>query len=88
MSGSLWFPDFRDYVLEHSMKRHPDKLYISLGDKEAKTRNKLLKTVRNNTEDIVRYYKEQGIDVTWELNPGNHFRDAAVRSAKGIMDIL
>lgn len=88
MSGSLWFPDFRDYVLEHSMKRHPDKLYISLGDKEARTRNKLLKTVRNNTEDIVRYYKEQGIDVTWELNPGNHFRDAAVRSAKGIMDIL
>lgn len=32
--------------------------------------------------------REVGVDVRWELNPGNHFRDVAMRSAKGIKAIL
>ncbi len=88
MSGSLWFPDFKEYCMAHEMKRKPDKLYLSLGDKEAKSRNKMLKTVQENTEVVAAYYKELGIDVTWELNPGNHFKDAALRSAKGILAII
>lgn len=88
MSGSLWFPDFKQYCLEHKMKHKPDKLYLSLGDREAKSRNKVLMTVQDNTEALDTYYKDLGIDVTWELNPGNHFKDAALRSAKGIMAII
>ncbi len=88
MSGSLWFPDFKEYCMGHEIKSKPDKLYLSLGDKEAKSRNKVLKTVQENTEALAAYYKELGIDVTWELNPGNHFKDAALRSAKGIMSII
>ena len=88
MSGSLWFPDFRDYILSHQMKKQPEKMYFSLGDKEAKTRNRFLKAVQSNTEEIVKHYEQLGINVTWELNPGNHFRDAARRSAKGIKAIL
>ena len=88
MSGSLWFPDFKQYCFEHKIKRKPDKLYLSLGDKEAKSRNKVLMTVQDNTEALAVYFKEQGINVTWELNPGNHFKDAAIRSAKGIIAII
>ena len=88
ISGSLWFPEFREYVLTREMKKRPDKLYLSLGDKEAKTRNAFLKTVQDNTEQIVSHYQRIGLDVTWELNPGNHFRDAALRSAKGIRALL
>ena len=88
MSGSLWFPDFKQYCFEHKIKRNPDKLYLSLGDKEAKSRNKLLMTVQDNTEALAAHYKELGINVTWELNPGNHFKDAALRSAKGIAAII
>ena len=88
MSGSLWYPDFREYVESHEMKRRPDRLYLSLGDKEAKTRNPYMKTVRENTEAIAAYYKAAGLQVTWELNPGNHFRDAELRIAKGIAAIL
>jgi predicted alpha/beta superfamily hydrolase len=88
MSGSLWFPNFRDNILSHQMKKQPEKMYFSLGDKEAKTRNRLLKAVQSNTEEIVKHYEQLGINVTWELNPGNHFRDAALRSAKGIKAIL
>ena len=80
ISGSLWFPDFKEYVMEHTLPKRPDKLYLSLGDREARTRNPYLKTVRENTETIVRHYRESGLDVTWELNHGNHFKDAALRN--------
>ena len=88
MSGSLWFPKFREYVQSHEPVKQPDKLYFSLGDREAKTRNPYLKTVQENTEQIVAYFEQKGINVTWELNPGNHFKDADLRSAKGIKAIL
>lgn len=88
MSGSLWFPDFREYIMKHEPRKRPKKLYISLGDKEADTGNPYLKTVRKNSEAIADYFKRLGLNVTWELNPGNHFRDAALRSAKGIKAII
>ncbi len=88
MSGSLWFRGFKDYALSHELKKRPEKLYLSLGDKEAKTRNPYLKAVQDNTEQIVSHYEQMGLDVTWELNPGNHFKDAALRSAKGIKALL
>lgn len=88
MSGSLWYPGFREYVETHDMKHAPDKIYLSLGDKEARTRQPLMKTVQENTEKIAAYYQSLGYDVTWELDPGNHFRDPMLRSAKGILKIL
>ena len=50
--------------------------------------NTVLKTVQENTEAILQHYQELGVDVRWELNPGNHFRDVAMRSAKGIKALL
>ncbi len=88
MSGSLWFPDFKEYALRHEMHKRPSKLYLSLGDREAHTRNSVLMTVQRNTEELAEHYRSLGLDVTWELNPGNHFKDAALRSAKGIKAIL
>ena len=87
ISGSLWFPGFREYALSHSMKKRPEKVYISLGDAEARTRNPILKTVQENTEAIVTHLEGQGMDITYELNPGNHFRDEDVRIAKGILAV-
>ncbi|MBR0400113.1 MAG: alpha/beta hydrolase [Mogibacterium sp.] len=88
MSGSLWFPDFREYVLTHKIKRKPDKIYLSLGDKEAKTRNQYMKSVQENTESIAEHYRKAGIDTVLEMNPGNHFRDADLRIAKGIIAVM
>lgn len=88
MSGSLWFPDFREYAVSHELIKEPDRIYISLGDKEAKTRNLILKTVQNNTEFLIDHYQKKGICIEYELNAGNHFKDAALRSAKGIAAIL
>lgn len=88
MSGSLWYPDFTEYILSHEMKVTPERIYLSLGDREAKTRNKMLKPVQKNTEKIAAHYRKLGYDVTFELNPGAHTTDAALRSAKGIMSLL
>ena len=88
MSGSLWFPEFKEYVMSHEFPKRPDKLYISLGDREARTRNPLLRTVQDNTEQIVAHFEQSGLDVEWEMNPGNHFKDADLRIAKGIRAIL
>ena len=88
MSGSLWFPEIVEFCRSNKMNKLPDKLYLSLGDKEARTRNQLLRTVQDNTEALAEYFGSLGIDVKCELNPGNHFKDAAARSAKGIKAIL
>ena len=88
MSGSLWFPGFKEYVLSHEPKRWPDCIYFSLGDKEAKTRNPGLKTVQEKTEEIQTFYQNKGIDTAFRLNPGNHFVQGIERTVAGIHWLL
>ncbi len=88
MSGSLWFPNFKEYVFSHEMKQPPTHLYLSLGDKEFKTRNPFLKSVQANTEAISALYQQKGIDTIFQLNPGNHFKNAVQRTTSGIAWIL
>ena len=84
MSGSLWFPGMKAYIFSHEPKRRPDCIYFSLGDKESKTRNPILRTVQENTEEICAYYQRRGIDTVFRLNPGNHFVQSVERTAAGI----
>lgn len=88
MSGSLWFPGMKDYIFSHEPKRQPDHMYFSLGDKESKTRNPVLRSVRQNTEEIQTFYQSKGINTVFELNPGNHYNHAAERTAAGIVWLL
>ena len=88
MSGSLWFPGFRDYVFSHNMKMSPECLYLSLGDQECRTRNPYLKTIQEHTEAIHTFYQQKEIETTFQLNPGNHFKNAVQRTASGIEWIL
>ena len=39
MSGSLWFYDFIEYCKRNDCRKLPDKIYFSLGNKEANTLN-------------------------------------------------
>lgn len=84
ISGSLWFPGWKEYALTHEPKRPPDCAYFSLGDKESKTRNPILKSVRQDTEEIYDFYRSMGVDAVFQLNPGNHYNRAAERTAAGI----
>lgn len=88
ISGSLWFPGFKEYIFSHEPKRRPDCIYFSLGEKEAKTRNPVLKTVQENTEEIQTFYQNKGVDTVFQLNPGNHFVQRIERTAAGIQWLL
>lgn len=88
MSGSLWFPGFLEYAASHEMKRLPDCAYFSIGDRENRTRNPYLKTVRENTEKMERLCAESGIHTFFQLNQGNHYKNAAQRTAAGIAWLL
>lgn len=46
-SGSLWFPGFYEFASEHELASSPSKIYLSLGDREAKTKNPVMATVED-----------------------------------------
>ncbi len=87
-SGSLWFPGFTDHLSEHMPSSELRAAYLSLGKKEHKTPNRMMRTVLNNTRTVESLLAQRGIDTTFELNPGNHFSDPAKRCARGIHWLL
>lgn len=87
-SGSFWFPKFIDFVKGNKISSNVEKIYFSLGNKESKVRNEVMKTVEENTKEIERIYNSQGIKTIYEENQGNHFKDGTLRMAKGIKWIL
>ena len=85
-SPSVWYPDWLSYAREHSTQS--GKVYLSLGDREARTRNRVMATVADAIQEEEEILKKQGICCTLEWNPGNHFMDSDERCAKGIAWIL
>lgn len=85
-SGSFWFPGFLDFIKEHETSA--DCVYLSLGDREKYTSNCILRTVEENTLALFSLLKERNIQVHFEMNKGNHFKQAPLRTAKGIKWIL
>ena len=88
VSGSLWFPGFTEFAETNKFAKPLDLIYLSLGEAEAKTRDKNLAPVRKNTEKLAEIYKTQNIPTIFELNPGNHFTETVLRTAKGIKSLL
>lgn len=85
-SPSIWFPGFTEFMREHACKSRA--VYLSLGDKEAKTRNPVRATVGDCIRDGYEILRAQGISSTMEWNPGSHFRDPDLRTAKAFAWIL
>lgn len=85
-SPSVWFPGFREYVKEHEICT--DKIYLSLGDREERTRNPVMSQVGNSIREIHDWYKEKGLDCTLEWNKGNHFKEPDIRTAKAFAWVM
>ena len=83
-SGSLWYPDFAGYAAASEFARKPTSAYFSLGSKEAHTPSRLLRNVAQGTRDVVELFEARGVPTVFEQNPGNHFKEPALRMAKGI----
>ena len=85
-SPSVWFPDFVAYMRDHNM-RSP-AVYLSLGDREAKTKNQVMANVADCIEQCRDILDMQNIQCTLEWNPGNHFKEPDLRMAKAFAWIL
>ncbi len=88
VSGSLWFPGFVDYLEQHGFTEQPQRVYLSLGKKEHKTPNRMMRNVLTVTQNIEQYVQDQNIPNVFELNPGNHFYEPTLRCARGITWLL
>lgn len=84
MSGSLWFDGWIEFMQANHITLKSPKVYLSLGDKEHKTRNERMATIEDCTNKTAEILKAQGSDVLFEMNSGNHFADVPDRIAKGI----
>ena len=63
-------------------------VYLSLGDREEKTRSPVMATVGERIREAKKRLLEQGVDCTLEWNPGNHFKDADIRIAKAFAWVM
>lgn len=87
-SGSVWFPDFLDYVRDNGFTKEPKAIYLSIGDRESRTRNSYLSQTESIMKELSEIYLARNISVTFELNKGNHFKGVNNRIAKGLKWVL
>ena len=85
-SPSVWFPGFTEYMEENEIKSRA--VYLSLGDKESKTRNPVMATVGECIQKTYSILTHRGVDCILEWNEGNHFKDADLRTAKAFAWLL
>ncbi len=85
-SPSVWFPGFVEYMREHEI--HSNAVYLSLGDKEEKTRNPVMAAIGEKIRETHDLLREQSKNCVLEWNPGNHFREADRRTAKAFLWVM
>ena len=82
-SPSVWYQKWIEYAQNNSPKA--EHIYLSLGDKEEKTKNKIMASVGECIKKQYEMLQSNGIDTILEWNAGNHFKDADIRTAKGFV---
>ncbi len=81
VSPSVWFSDWLNFVSERTPAARC--IYLSLGKKEEKTRNKLMASVGENIRRQYELLQTAGVPSVLEWNEGNHFTEPDIRTAKG-----
>lgn len=79
-SPSVWFPGFAEYMKKNEIKTNT--VYLSLGNREEKTRNPIMANVGDRIREAYVLLKERGVNCILEWNEGNHFKDADIRTAR------
>lgn len=88
VSASVWFPGWDVYTASRSIRT--PKVYLSLGDREERTKNKTMARVGDSMR------RQYGLlcgdpavgSCVLEWNPGNHFTDTEMRMARGFAWLL
>ena len=85
-SPSIWYPHFIDYMRSNTIQT--GRVYLSLGDREERTRNTVMATVGTAVRSAEEIIKEAGMDCILEWNQGNHFKDTGLRTAKAFAWVM
>lgn len=83
VSPSVWFPGWIEFTAEKHILA--DKVYLSLGNREEKTNNRIMARVGDNIRLQKELLDRQDIESVLEWNEGNHFRDVEKRIARGML---
>lgn len=79
-SPSVWFPGWMEFEQQHPIQAQC--IYLSLGDREERTKNLTMAAVGDNIRALHSRLTERGANCTLEWNSGGHFKDADLRTAK------
>ena len=78
-SPSVWFPGWLEEVKAHPIQA--PVVYLSLGDREERTKNPLMATVGDCIRELYALLQPNH-RVLLEWNAGNHFQDPELRTAR------
>ena len=85
-SPSVWFPGWMEFEQQHPIQAQC--IYLSLGDREERTRNATMAAVGENIRTLHRELAGRGKDCTLEWNNGGHFKDADLRTARAFRWVM
>ena len=85
-SPSIWFPDFISYMEDNKIKTN--HVYLSLGDKEEKTKNPTMSKVGFLVKEAYELLKNNNINCVLKWESGNHFKDPDLRTANAFSWII
>ena len=85
-SPSVWFPDWMEFEQQRPIQTQ--HIYLSLGDKEERTKNIVMAVVGDNIRTLHSQLIARGADCTLEWNSGGHFKDADLRTVKAFRWVM
>ena len=87
VSPSVWYKKWIEYV--ETEKTLSEKIYLSLGDTEEKTKHQILSKIGDNIRKQYEILeKSENVKTVLEWNEGNHFKNPDIRAAKGFLWVM
>ena len=87
VSPSVWYKGWIEYV--EAEKPLSEKIYLSLGDTEEKTKHQILSKIGDNIRKQHEILENSGnVKTVLEWNEGNHFQNPDIRTAKGFLWVI
>lgn len=86
VSGSLWYDGFSEWLKGQELRC--GRYFISLGEKEVKSKNERISSVGTLTQEVVQCLKDKGLDVVFSTDEGNHFDHLRERLEKAFAFIV
>ena len=85
-SPSVWFPGWMEFEQQHPIQAQC--IYLSLGDREERTKNLTMAAVGDNIRVLHSQLTARGADCTLEWNSGGHFKDTDLRTARAFRWVM